>query len=534
MTIRLRPYQVDAADAVDADLAAGVQRPAVVIPTGGGKTVVFSETIRRQQAIRPGKALILVHRDELATQAVSKYQSVNPGAVVGVVKASRNEVDAPVVVGSVQTLAREGRRAKLTGVGLIIVDECHHATAKSYQDILGHYGVPAVGFTATLARGDGARLGDVWEKISYQRPLLRMIREGHLVDVRGIQVVVPDLDLTGVKKSGGDYREGDLGDRLQDSMAPETVAKAYREHAADMPGIVFAPTVATAHLFTEALVAEGFTAATVWGAMPLDERRRVLDDFEHGRIQILSNCMVLTEGFDSPRAQCAVIARPTQSSPLYIQMVGRVLRLFPGKGPALVLDVVGAAGRHELATLADLGGDRPIKPKDGQTLLKALDDLEAEEESEGGDDGQGYVGEIEARTVDLFAGSRQNWLQTEAGNWFIPAGDRLIVLIEKTSGYDVAWVYSKRKGGEMVARDVTDLGYAMAQGESVITLEEEVMSANDRAWRKRKATEKQLNYAKILGLPVAELTGQRAGVVGDAISIRLASRRLDRSLANRK
>lgn len=537
--IRLRDYQIEAVEAVRTDLAAGVGRPAVVIPTGGGKTVIFSELIRQEAAER-GRIGVLVHREELATQAGQKYQSVNPGASFGVVKAERNEVNAPVVIASVQTLARKHRREQLSGIGLWVVDECHHAVSKSYIDVLEHYGVPAVGFTATLARGDGKALGTVWEKISYEYPLLRMIRKGYLVDVRGIQVKVPGLDLANLSKTAGDYREGELGERLEQSIAPETVAKAYREHGVRpdgsvRPGILFAPTVATAHVFAEALVAEGFRCQAVWGDMPAEDRRRVLRDFEDGKIDVLSNCMLLTEGFDSPRAEIVVIARPTESAPLYNQMVGRVLRLFPGKSMALVLDVVGVSGRHELCTLATLGGDQLEAIKPWKSLLQAVDEMEAERDVEG-DDVTGYSGAVVAETVDLFAGSRQQWLQTHAGHWFIPAGERIIVLVPTNGGvsFDVAWFKLKVKGGGYVARDVMDLGIAMAHGEGSITEDEEMMANSDRAWRKKKRTDKQLSFARGLGIKVdvfPNIDKMRAGQLGDLISIQLASRRVDTLIA---
>lgn len=560
-------------------------------------TIIFSEFIRQVLAERGGKAVVLVHRDELAAQAADKYRSVDPTARIGVVKAERNEVDADVIVASVQTVRNPKRLAQLTGVTVGVVDECHHATAASYRTVMDGIDVPWLGVTATLARSDGAKLGDVWQKISYdEMTVLRMIRAGHLVDVRGVAVEVPDLDLTGVRRTGGDYAEGDLGERLMESLAPETVAKAYAEHAVldgkVMPGIVFTPTVETAKVFAETFAAAGFKAAAVYGAMPLEERRRVLRDYDEGRIDVLTNCMVLTEGFDSPRAQVCVIARPTQSSPLYVQMVGRVLRPFPGKAYALVLDVVGAAGKHELATLAVLGGQDAEPAKDGTvssllaefgkpcTMCDALEeDCTREARCCEGcshwldrQDVAGYVGEVAARAVDLFGGSRQQWLQTFSGHWFIPAGDRFIVLmpiptepvqscaedcdgcschlghsapcshcsgcwVTPAGGYDVAWCAAKTKGGGWIARGVGDLGMAMAHGEGAITREEEVLASKSARWRKGKASARQVSFA--LGLRVRrdgtvlteeELAAMRQGAVGDLISVALASRRMDKSI----
>jgi hypothetical protein len=202
-------------------------------------------------------------------------------------------------------------------------------------------------------------------------------------------------------------------------------------------------------------------------------------------------------------------------------MVGRVLRPYPGKRQALVLDVVGASGRHELATLAVLSGSKQARPKDGQSFLEALDVAEvvaAERVA-------GYVGPVEAAEVDLFAGSRQAWLRTRAGYWVIPAGERYVCLAQLPDGtYDVAW-YGKRAGGGWISRSVPDIGYAMAWGEGDITDAEQLYAAKERSWRKRPATAKAINYARALGIDVPD--GARGGQVGDLLTVELASRRID-------
>jgi superfamily II DNA or RNA helicase len=520
----MRDYQSEAVAAVEDAWSAGMDRPAVVLPTGTGKTVVFAHLA--DKAKTDGRVLVLAHRDELVWQAAAKLRSVT-GGPVGVVQAGMDETDAPVVVASVQTLAGERRRERLTGVRTIIVDEAHHATAPTYRTIMSHYNCRAVGFTATMARGDGRRLGDVWQKIVYQRDIVTMIRAGHLADVRGVRVQVPDLDLSQVSTRGGDYAEGELGTALADSLAPEVVAQAYLEHAPGVPGVLFAPTVDTAYLFADALNGVGVRTGVITGAMPTVERRAILADYEAGRLDVLSNCMVLTEGFDSPRAQVAILARPTASAPLYIQMVGRVLRPYPGKRQALVLDVVGASGRHVLATLAVLSGSKQTRPKDGQSFLEALDAAEAVAAERMAE--QGYVGPVEAAEVDLFAGSRQAWLRTRAGHWVIPAGERYVCLAQLPDGtYDVAW-YGKRAGGGWISRSVPDIGYAMAWGEGDITEDEQLYAAKERGWRKRPATDKAVRYARSLGIDVPDRA--RGGQVGDLLTVELASRRIDGPLS---
>lgn len=551
MTIRLRDYQDEAVQATLDAWDGGTKRPAVVLPTGAGKTVVFAGLAHRYLGDRPAGSpgvLVLAHRDELVSQAVHKINMVAPDLTVGTVKAEANELGRDVTVASVQTLRSVVRREQLKAarpVGIGIVDECHHATAATYRTVMDECSDLWLGVTATMARGDRARLGDVWDKIVYQRDIPWMIRKRYLTDVVGLSVPVEDLDMAGVRLSGGDYREGDLGAALEDSHAPQVAAEKYLEHGlgADgklQPAILFAPTVDSAHAFADAMVKAGIRAATVWGAMPLEERRQTLRDFEAGKVDVLCNCMVLTEGFDSPRATVAIIARPTTSAPLYVQMVGRVLRTYPGKQRALVLDIVGASAMHALATLATLAGSKQLEPKEGQTLLEALDELEAKVAEEVL--GSHYDGPpVQLEEVDLFHGSRQQWLKTLGGFWFLPAGERFIVIhpaLEGRVGWDVAW-YGKAKGGGWIARGVDDIGYAMAFGEGDLEFGEDTYATKKKGWRKKPASRAQVEFAgKIGALSLARqhqdgTVNLRAGEVSDWISIRLASSRMDAPITKR-
>lgn len=583
--IRLRPYQTECVDTLIERLHA--PRPedaqgehphlAAVLPTGAGKTVIFSALGDAWHSRHPGtKVMILAHRDELVTQAVAKYRNVVPDAKIGVIKAERHEVAGrEVVVASVQSLNAR-RRARLADwrPNLLVIDEAHHSTAKSYRDIIEWAGCPVVGVTATMSRTDGKALGrangGIFDEIVYQKSILWMIRNEYLCDVKGRRIVVDDLDLTGMRKVGGDYSEGQLGERLLGSSAPDAVAKAVAEHSDGQPGVIFAPTVESARAFTEAMREQGFTCETVWGAMPLDKdvvsplgiveqksRRRVLREFNLGKIDWLSNCMVLTEGFDAPRAKVAVIARATQSASLYVQMVGRVLRPFPGSTHALVLDVVGASAQHELATLAVLAGKDPQDTK-GKTLLDLFgapcdacmipadeclwnadpaepccDDCTHRPQSKDVELIEA-TGPMRAVEADLFAGSRQQWLQTYAGFWFLPAGDRVIAIAPRPDeGFDVIWAWQDKRGGDFLVRAVPELSYAMAQGEASITMQEEVLARKAGAWRKRRATEKQIAYARRLGCYVEGMETWKSGAVADEISRRKASARVDKMISKR-
>lgn len=539
----LRSYQRDAVDAVHAAWAKGVRRPAVVLPTGSGKTVVFAHLLREWLDVNRGRrALVLAHRDELIGQAVDKIHSVAPSLKVGVVKAQRNQTLSDVVVGSVQTLRNERRRKQLLNVGLVVVDECHHSSAKSYVDVLTHFGAlggdsaHAVGFTATMSRGDGMALGRVWEDVVYTRSIQEMITGGFLVRPRGVRVRVEDLNLAGVKRTRGDYSEGALGAALEESMAPQAAAKAYLEHAADRPGILFAPTVSSATAFRDAFEDLGITAGLVHGAMPTAERERTLKAFSAGDIQVLCNCMVLTEGTDLPLAACVVVARPTTHSGLYIQMVGRVLRPHQasGKTDALVLDIVGASARHALSAHIDLFGEEPNGDDDE---LPDDDDVDDADDLGSGevtlDEVVGVDGPLVSEEVDLFHGSASAWVRTTGhGIWFLPAGDRYIAMVGGAvpGTWDVVSMHRYRRGdSRWVIRGVEDRSYAMAWAEADVTVAEQLTASRARVWRAKKPSDAQLRLAGQYG--VAILPGMLSGEVSGLISVAMGTRRIDPHIA---
>lgn len=553
----LRDYQRDALDAVWSAWDRGVQRPAVVAPTGAGKTVMFSHLIKHRLAWedgrQQGRALVLVHRDELADQAMDKIRQVAPDLRVGKVKADDNDVNADVVVASVQTLAVPARLDQLLAsrspFTLVIVDECHHAVAPSWRRILTELWcfagldmnepdqriVPdVVGFSATLARGDQVGLGSVWQEVAYAISLTRLIRRGHLADVRGVRVTVEDLDLAGVRRSGGDYQAGALGDAITASNAPEVIAAAYREHAADRQGVVFLPTVETAEQTACALIDAGIRADVVTGSTTREIRRGVYRDFQAGRTQVLVNCMVLTEGFDAPWASCAVIARPTQSAPLYTQMVGRVLRPWPGKRDALVLDVVGVTAAHKLATLIDLAPGAVSTVRPDQTLAEAVEEAElAAAEDRAAMEREIEQSRMSHTIVNLFAESRSVWLRTRKGVWFIPTRDGEFFLWpnNEPGKWDVCQAPLdgyKRLPWERrhVGLDI-ELAMSWAQTEA-----EEVdpsVAMKDASWRRSgKASEAQLGMLKRFYRPEEIPEKLRKSDASDMISVGVASKIFDR------
>jgi superfamily II DNA or RNA helicase len=541
--LTLRAYQREAIDAVTAAWAEGVRRPAIVLATGLGKTVIFSQLASEFIERTGQRVLVLVHRDELATQAMDKIHGIAPHLSVGKVKAQDNDVHASVVVASVQTASRSSRLHQvrqselLTGpIGLIITDECHHSVSPSYVKVYDAFpDAVQLGVTATLARGDGIGLGSVWDDVVYEKSIAWGIKKKFLSPVRGVAVRAPELDLSSVKRSGGDYQAGDLGRALATCGALDVIPKAYAEHASDRSGVVFSPTVETAEYTAEVLRESGITSAVISGATPREERTRIFEDHRTGRVQVLSNCMVLTEGWDGPHTSCIVIARPTQSNPLYVQMVGRGTRTYPGKADCLVLDIVGAGATNKLRTLVDLepgmfpdtqpcevcdrvpcvcpcsgcGGPRPCAACSERPELELVKGTTEE--------------------VDLFAGSTQSWLMTKGGVLFIPAGESGEVLLwqSQTPGlWDV--VHAPKVGKWVRLHEALPLGTAQAWSESEA---DDLAGFNVRktaSWRKKKPSEAQLDFATRLRIDLPK--DVRSGELGNLISVALASRKLDRYL----
>jgi superfamily II DNA or RNA helicase len=534
--IQLRPYQEEAGLAVAKAILNGTQRMAVVLPTGMGKTIVFSHLAQswvntHRESRRPARVVVLVHRDELAGQAMDKIRSVDPDLKLGLVKAGTWELDADVVVMSVQTVSRPRNLERLKDLaGLVIVDECHHASASTWVatlEALGCFspgGPPCVGFTATLSRHDGRALGTVFQEIVYQKDILDGIAGGYLVNPRGKLITLQSGLLDNVKVSGGDYQARDLGAALTSAHAPDEVAKAYLELAGDKAGVCFWPTVDTAIRATEALKAQGIMAATIWGSMDIEDRRRKLQAFQAGDLQVLTNAMVLTEGWDAPRAEVCVIARPTRSPSLYVQMVGRVLRPYPGKSEALVLDIAGVTMDHKLATLADLTSGRVADVRDGESLAEAVERTAQEDAT--------AVWALEmTRTiqdVDLFRRSASLWLTTEEGCWFIPTDHGFVFLWpdDDPERYWVGWKNGAGTGGSWVQPEAMELDLAMAVAEG--TAERDPgYSKRSASWRTKggRASAAQKDMARRLQLEYAEDVSKRD--LSDLITVRLASRALD-------
>lgn len=508
LVIELRDYQNELVDGSLAAWQTGARRIAMVLATGGGKTPTFSKIAGMAVAAGQG-VLVLAHRDELLDAAIEKLGWINPGVKIGRLQGATKEYRAPVVVGSVLTAAGKIALPLLRSRrwGLIIVDETHHIVAETYMRVLRELGAfepdgPLVlGVTATLGRADRKALGDVFEAVvEPQIGLLDLIKRGFLVRPRGIRVRIADLDMSRVKKVAGELNQGQLGAAMSAAMAPKRIVEAWFEHAAGRPTMAFMPSVDVSKEVVEAFRAEGVAAVHIDAKTPKGDRdnpepgtrRWCLNEFRAGRITLICNVGLFTEGTDLPSISC-VILKMTMSVLLYMQMVGRGLRLHPGKEDCVVLDPCGVTGRHKLATLVNLGGAGDIEvdevPDDLLMYEEDLADELVETEDIGRVETQYADGDLDHELFDLFEQSHSAWLRTSGGIWFLPTPEGFIYLAPRADDrYDLCWFleaarYRVRTADRGVIQAGMEIGYAMAAGDDYVSKVPHWQNARDASWR---------------------------------------------------
>lgn len=553
--LELRPYQERALGNIEKAEREGVRRPLVVHPTGTGKTVTFGAAVDRRRD--RGRSLIMVHRDELAGQTIEKMGWQAPELSTGLVKAESNQVGADVVVASVQTGSRDKRLADLIAsqerygaFGTIIVDEAHHAPAPTWTKMLtglgafNPYGPLAIGFTATPERDNGKTLG-VWEKVVDFMSIREAIFKDYLVPILPAVVVETQMDMKRVRKTGGDYSDGDLGRELEDSGAIAQMADAIVKHASDRKGVAFLPTIRTSELLAAALRERGLAAEHLDGTTPAEERKAILLRLKSGKTRWVTNCAVLTEGFDEGSIDCVVVGRPTKFHGLYVQMIGRGTRLHPGKKNLLVIDIVGASQRHELIGVVDLGLDMDDqrKKKEGEPEKQACPTCDEPCDVEGhrcalchrylplsatssGATRHDNCRSFGGGTVDVFGASRLAWLPVGPA-WVLGAGKEVVVMVP--AGMDTWRLASYEAGRVNVLHETLPSDWAMGIGEDRAKAFQKLAERSAR-WRDRPVTPAQVGRLLREGLP--ERAVPRVRTQGDAsdLMVRIQGRRAVKKL----
>ncbi|AYP70040.1 DNA helicase [Mycobacterium phage CRB2] len=558
----LRDYQAAAADAIEREWAKGKRRTGVVLPTGSGKSTVIGERIRRDY--RAGEPVVaLAHRGELLDQMKRDLLAVDPTIPltdIGIVRAEEDDHHCPIVFATLQTLATAHRREALGRRTRIYWDEVHHAGAEgfhtTFSELGGYDHALMAGFTATMYRDQRGviGLGDVIESIAYEKDIKWAIRKGFLVEPRGLTVRIKGLNaLDDVRNVAGDFHQGELAEVME--AATEYVVDAIKLHAADRQPIIFAASVDAAHHIAEALTEADYPAVAVTGAMSYEARQPVYAAFRSGEARALVTVQVLTEGADFPMCDTVVLARPTRSRNLYSQMVGRALRLYPGKTDALVLDLAGSARQMKLVTLTQL-----LPGADTKDVDELGNELEMEPEHALEDSGEPDIklvrqGPVDMVTIDLLANDDTLWLETPKGVPFINLMENgEVVFVWPKDGLrpgregapdETTWAVGQintrsGKGGWVTASgryvsedgpDYTDLPAALEAAEIWIVESDQQLPARTASWRRNQPpSEAQKRFAK--NLKIVGFDGMTKARLSDEISIKLASRVLDRGIEN--
>lgn len=382
----LRPYQEATLSAITESYDKGVRQQLVASATGTGKSVVLAHLPELMKTRLPGQMLVLVHREELVDQNITKLRLYNPTLTVDKEMAGHYaNVHADVIVASVATLGRKGStradRFNWDNITVVVTDECHHATAQSYVNVYELADVLRtdspklhVGFTATPSRSDGEALYKIFQKIVFQYGMRQAIEEGYLVEIKGIRVST-GTSLDSVKTTKGDFDQKELAETVNNPERNQKIVKTWLDQAAGRSTVVFAVDIAHAVALAEMFVHHGVKAEAIWGDDP--ERADKLMRHQTGKTTVLVNCSVLVEGYDDPRVSCILLARPTKSGVFFTQAVGRGTRLLEGKLDCLVIDVVDASSRHSLITLPTLLGMSAKLDLKGKGLVFAAKQVEA-------------------------------------------------------------------------------------------------------------------------------------------------------------
>ncbi len=553
MTLKLRPYQIEARDAVIAEWQGGRPATLLAMATGTGKTETFLSVLDAERAAgRLTRAVILAHRRELIHQPAQRIADHWPSLPpVGIVMAEENQVQAPLVVATVQTLASQARRASLLSAGApshLIIDEAHHATARSYQSLIAalRWANPQLrilGTTATPKRSDKDGLVQIFDSVAYRISIKDAIAKWKaLAPFSAIGVQLP-VSFADVKQTADGWNEEEAGEVLSAANAEELIISTWQEQASARQTMAFTASVRQAHSLARAFVAAGIPSEAADGETPNDQREAIIARYRSGETRVLINCMLWTEGMDIPQTSCVLMVRPTRSDLVYVQCVGRGLRLAPGKADCLILDFAPQDAR-DLRMAGDLlGKPRDLKKAEEKALKKGI--MLSFFMDDQGDGIDADPDEIQMKVLDYFGASRLAWT-FDGGLATCGFDDSSTLAIVLPNPVRVARAEELRARGlwkeayeQLLARISRYQVYVVSRHAQLVTIEEtweaaafaaqqyadthgdDILAQRDKKWRKQAASLKQQELCRKLGV---WRPGMTRGEAAQAITHKLAMR----------
>ena len=539
-TITLRDYQNEAITAVIHAWDNNIQRPAVVLPTGTGKSLTMASLALRMHVERGWRILFVAHRGELLNQLKDSIHKLDPKIPVGIVKAEIREYEPDIVVASVETLSSTTDHTTPLGHrDLILVDEAHHYAATSFKQTIEDFGgfdstsgVHVAGFTATMYREDGG-LDQVWDTVVYEKDIEWAINTQHcLVEPRGRGVLDKNIDLTHVHTQAGDFAQGELEEVML--KAVYTCVKAIHDFAEDRHCIVFAVGVKHCKELARALNESSYPARYIIGSTSAEKRQHYFHEFTEGKIKALVTVQVLTEGTDLPICDCVVIARPTQSKNLYSQMVGRGLRLYPDKKDALVIDLGGSSKNMNLMSLTDLTPEATVEGEYAKKKPTSGLGLPSKKKQWMGIARGDDFDVVHGTTLGGTKGTVYRWLSTRSGIEFLD-GDMITFLWEDPEGRGY-WVGQLASKGEPLHSWLGDPApYGEARRRAQLAAERSTqrnmkyrIHRSEAQYALRAPTEKQKQLG--LDLRIGDVDMMTKGRLSDEITVELVSRRFNRAM----
>ncbi len=352
--MELRPYQNQLANDIRGAFGSGANRPLAVSPTGSGKTVLFSY-ITSQVLKRGSRVIIVAHRREILDQISATLKRV--GVPHGFIQAGKSTSTQPAMVASIQTLAR--RLDTIPAPDLVIIDEAHHSVSKSYVQMFAAWPTAKfIGVTATPERLDGKGLGAMFDRMVMGPSVQWLIDNGFLA--QPVYYAPREaVDLSQVHTVAGDFDRSEAEEIVDTPRITGDAVTHYVRFCNRQRAVAFCISVAHAQHVADTFNSCGIPSASIDGTLDPEVRKQRVEDLTAGKILVLTSCELISEGFDLPAVNAAILLRPTHSLSMHLQQVGRALRPYPGKTNAIILDHVGNCLRHGLAEQErdwDLGG----------------------------------------------------------------------------------------------------------------------------------------------------------------------------------